>query len=68
MGIAKIKCKKCGDIIESLSHYDFRKCSCGACAVDGGDDYFRVLGNKDDFEIIPKETDNMTPAKRDMQE
>ena len=29
-----IRCKKCGDIIESKTLHDFRVCSCGACAVD----------------------------------
>ena len=35
----KIKCKFCGDIIESTHHYDFKSCSCEACSVDGGHDY-----------------------------
>lgn len=46
----KIKCKKCGDIIESISIHDFKWCSCGACAVDGGHDYLRRLGYKEDWE------------------
>ena len=37
----KIKCKLCGDVIESKHHYDFKSCSCGACSVDGGTDYLR---------------------------
>lgn len=37
----KIKCKKCGDIIESVSVNDFKFCKCGAVAVDGGFDYLR---------------------------
>lgn len=35
----KIKCKFCGDIIESKSRHDFKFCSCGKCAIDGGHDY-----------------------------
>ena len=35
----KIKCKSCGDIIESNNRHDFKFCSCGQCAVDGGRDY-----------------------------
>ena len=46
----KIKCKKCGDIIESISVHDFKWCSCGACAVDGGHDYLRRLGYQEDWE------------------
>ncbi len=30
----KIKCKKCGDIIESKSTNDYKRCSCGTVAVD----------------------------------
>lgn len=37
----KIKCKKCGDIIESMNRHDFKWCSCGQCAVDGGHDYLK---------------------------
>ena len=31
----KIKCKKCGNIIESRSTNDYKRCSCGAVEVDG---------------------------------
>ena len=37
----KIKCKFCGDIIESKNRHDFKFCSCGKCAVDGGHDYLK---------------------------
>lgn len=46
----KIKCKKCGDIIESKHVHDFKMCKCGAVGVDGGHDYLRRLGNLDDWE------------------
>jgi len=36
-----VRCKKCGDIIESKHVHDFVECSCGAIAVDGGHDYLR---------------------------
>ena len=36
-----IKCKLCGDIIESTYRHDYVECKCGACAVDGGHDYLR---------------------------
>lgn len=41
----KIKCKKCGDVIESKSTNDLKRCSCGAAAVDGGKEYLKRLGN-----------------------
>ena len=37
--VNKIKCKKCGDVIESTHHYDFKTCQCGAVSVDGGKTY-----------------------------
>ena len=42
---AKYKCSKCGDIIQSKHRHDFVRCKCGACFVDGGDDYTRLGGN-----------------------
>ena len=48
----KIKCKKCGDIIESNDVHDFKWCSCGAVAVDGGHEYLIRLGNKEDYEDL----------------
>jgi len=44
------KCKKCGDVIESEYRHDFVTCTCGAISVDGGMDYFRRVGNPEDFE------------------
>lgn len=37
----RIKCKRCGDIIESVYGHDFVWCSCGSCAVDGGTSYLK---------------------------
>ena len=48
----KIKCKKCGDIIESKSTNDYKKCSCGTVAADGGKDYLKRIGNEEDYEDI----------------
>ena len=45
-----IKCLKCGDIIESTHRHDWVQCSCGACYVDGGHDYMRIGGNREDWE------------------
>lgn len=43
------QCRKCGDVIESKHVHDFVSCSCGAVAVDGGHDYLRRCGNKEDI-------------------
>ena len=45
----KIRCKKCGDVIESIHRHDFKFCKCRKVAVDGGRDYLRRVGNSDDF-------------------
>ena len=54
----KIKCKKCGDIIESKSTNDYKKCSCGAVTVDGGKDYLKRIGNEKDYEELSEIKDN----------
>ena len=40
-----IQCTVCDDVIESKHRHDFKWCSCGSCAVDGGNDYLRRLGD-----------------------
>lgn len=49
-----IRCKKCGEVIESENVHDFKFCSCGSCAVDGGLDYLRRCGNLGDWEELSK--------------
>lgn len=48
----KIKCIKCGDIIESKSTNDYKRCSCGTVAVDGGKDYLKRIGNEEAYEEL----------------
>jgi hypothetical protein len=50
--VNKIKCNKCGDIIESAHRHDFKFCKCGAVAVDGGHDYLRRCGDLDSYEDL----------------
>lgn len=35
----RIRCKFCGDIIQSTSVHDFVRCKCGKCSTDGGLEY-----------------------------
>ena len=51
----KVKCLKCNDIIESKHRHDFVWCSCGSCAVDGGDEYLRIVGDFDTIRIIQED-------------
>lgn len=51
--INKIRCKKCGDIIESTHRHDFKWCSCKAVAVDGGSSYLkRCAKDLNDYEEL----------------
>lgn len=50
----RIRCRKCGDILQSKYRHDFQMCRCGSCYIDGGDDYCRVGGDKKDIEWLDK--------------
>ena len=47
--VNKIQCNMCGDVIESTSVHDFKRCKCGAVAVDGGHEYMKRCGNPEDI-------------------
>ena len=46
----RIRCLICEDVIESETVHDYRTCSCGACAADGGKCYLRRSGNRGTWE------------------
>lgn len=48
----RVRCKKCGDTIESKTTHDHQACKCGAVSVDGGLSYTRVLGEPKDYETL----------------
>lgn len=50
--VNKIRCKKCGDIIESKSQHDFVVCSCESVAVDGGCYHLSRMGDPEDWEEL----------------
>lgn len=50
--VNKIRCKRCNDVIESIHRHDFKFCKCGAVAVDGGTDYLKRSGNREDWEEL----------------
>ena len=45
----KIQCKKCGQELISRSVHDFQVCYCGAVSVDGGLEYLRRGGKKENI-------------------
>lgn len=48
----RIRCRKCGTVAWSQFRHDFTYCKCGACAVDGGYDYTRRIGNPKLMEAV----------------
>lgn len=51
----KIKCKKCGEVIEGDKKGTYIACKCKAIAIDETAYYVRINGNIEDFEEIKEE-------------
>lgn len=51
------KCNKCKDVIQSTYRHEYIECNCGAIAVDGGNEYFRSAGSREDFIPLYVSTD-----------
>lgn len=45
-----VRCKLCGETIESRHVHDFKTCACKSASVDGGLSYIRIGGNSKDME------------------
>ena len=45
----RAKCKRCRTIIESKSRHDFVECDCRSIFVDGGKDYLRRGGDRENI-------------------
>lgn len=48
------KCKTCGDEIFSDTNKVMIGCSCGAMEIDGCEGYIRIIGDKDNVELIER--------------
>lgn len=44
--VTAAQCPNCGDTIYSRASCDYRECSCGDTAIDGGRDYTRLTAIK----------------------
>ena len=51
----KIRCKKCGDIIEGNKRGTFIQCSCKSIAIDETKWYTRLIGETEDYDEIKEE-------------
>lgn len=49
-----IKCRQCGDIIQSKYPGQFVWCSCGETGVDQTEYYKRIIGNIEKIDLNPK--------------
>ena len=47
--INKIQCNLCKDVIVSDNRHDFKYCSCGSVACDGGSDFLRRSGLRSNY-------------------
>jgi len=45
-----VRCRRCNTVVESEHNRDFRRCPCGAVAVDGGHVSLSRVGHAEDFE------------------
>jgi hypothetical protein len=52
----RARCRRCGYTIESKHRHDFVACPCGAIAVDGGHEYLRRVGRREDIEDLAEST------------
>ena len=59
----KIQCLRCSASIESLHHYHFVACPCGAVAVDGGHTYLRRIGEPTEFTELSEVVEDVTPIE-----
>lgn len=57
-----IRCKHCGDVIESEHVHDFKWCLCQSVFVDGGREYLRrgFRDSEGDFEDLSEYEDDET--------
>lgn len=52
MNITYLICNKCNDTVFSFNRHDMNWCKCKSCALDGGFDYNKITGNREDFTMV----------------
>lgn len=62
----KIRCRKCGNVIQSYSRHDYKPCSCGSIAVDGGISYLRRVGDMLAYEDLSVTTSDPFELQREV--
>lgn len=49
--VNKVRCKKCNDVIESKHVDEMVRCKCKSIAVDGGNEYQKLIGKIEDIDM-----------------
>lgn len=60
----KLRCRKCNDVIEGDKKGTYITCKCGAIAVDETEYYWRIIGNKEDFEEVEEKDESINKVSR----
>lgn len=64
--MTKIRCKKCGDIIEGDYQGTFKQCQCKTIYIDETKYYCRIgFSSKEDFEIVEDENNSFKKLKEE---
>lgn len=58
------RCVECGEIVKSLHVHDFKRCTCGKTAVDGGNDYLKRSCNDPGYIEMSLQIANPTKAQQ----
>lgn len=64
-----IRCKKCGDVIESKGVHNLVSCKCCSCSVDGGKQYIRrnfITTPEEDYEELSEFEDVNNNIQKDI--
>jgi len=48
----KLRCKKCGDVVEGDKRGTFIECKCKSIAIDETKWYTRLIGKPEDYEEV----------------
>lgn len=59
----RVRCKRCGEIIESVNYWDINFCRCGRVAVEGGKRYLGRIAifSNEDYEELSEFEDGENP-------
>jgi hypothetical protein len=57
-----IICKVCGDKVISRRTHDYKRCKCGLCINDGGQDYFKRSGEYIEVSITSDDSHHIIRA------